>query len=213
MTALQIRGPARRSGYLLIVGGLAQSRVVGLCDSFARGNGSAELRSDCELDDSDLNSKVCRASRSGVRLGQLIDPGLERRRGNGLPLSLAASVEAARVKPRRVTSLRGDFHISGIRVGWRNTQPFEAHTFQVELDGFLHMLFDFFARLPGRNAAFQIRRIRRVPGVSFFDDDKIFSHGFKPACFRMLFKVPGASSSLRLPGMVTSPGLVGCLYW
>jgi Arc/MetJ-type ribon-helix-helix transcriptional regulator len=28
----------------------------------------------------------------------------------------------------------------------------------------------------------------------------------------MLFKVPGASSSLRLPGMVTSPGFVGCLY-
>ena len=29
----------------------------------------------------------------------------------------------------------------------------------------------------------------------------------------MLFRVPGASSSLGLPGTVTRPGLLACLYW
>ena len=29
----------------------------------------------------------------------------------------------------------------------------------------------------------------------------------------MLFKVPGATSSLGFPGTVTRPGFTGCLYW
>lgn len=37
-------------------------------------------------------------------------------------------------------------------------------------------------------------------------------HYFKPACFRMLFSVPGASSSFECPGTVTSPFLSACLY-
>ncbi len=108
--------------------------------------------------------------------------------------------------------LRGDFHVRGIRVGLRHVEPFEAQALQVKLDGLLHVLFDFFARLPGRNATFQVGRIRGISRRGLFDDHQVFFHGFKPACFRMLFKVPGASSSLRLPGIVTSPGLVGCLY-
>jgi hypothetical protein len=35
----------------------------------------------------------------------------------------------------------------------------------------------------------------------------------KPACFRMLFRVPGASSSFGLPGTVARPGFTGCLNW
>ena len=39
---------------------------------------------------------------------------------------------------------------------------------------------------------------------------------FKPiieneACLNMLFKVPGAKSSLGFPGTVTRPGLLACL--
>jgi len=36
---------------------------------------------------------------------------------------------------------------------------------------------------------------------------------FRPACFKMLFCVPRARSSLGFPGTVTRPGLDPCLYW
>ncbi len=42
------------------------------------------------------------------------------------------------------------------------------------------------------------------------DDDQIF-HGFNPACLRVLFNVPGATSSPGLPATVTRPGFVACL--
>src|SRR5579883_3185240 len=35
----------------------------------------------------------------------------------------------------------------------------------------------------------------------------------RPDCLRILFNVPGAKSSLGLPGTVTRPGLVRCLNW
>ena len=47
----------------------------------------------------------------------------------------------------------------------------------------------------------------------FLDDNRV-SHGephFRPACFKMLFCVPGARSSPGLPGTVTRPSLLACL--
>jgi len=43
----------------------------------------------------------------------------------------------------------------------------------------------------------------------FYNDGiaHVTPHFFKPACFRMLLRVPGASSSLGLPGNSGAPGL------
>ena len=98
-------------------------------------------------------------------------------------------------------------------MGQRYLDPFEAQALQVEFDCLLHVPFDFFARSTGGNAAFQVRRVRGVSRSCFFDDDEVFFHFLIPACLKMLCKVPGASSSLRLPGTVTSPRFVGCAYW
>ena len=38
-------------------------------------------------------------------------------------------------------------------------------------------------------------------------------HYFRPDCFRILFSVPGAKSSLGFPGTVTRPGFDACLNW
>ena len=92
-------------------------------------------------------------------------------------------------------------------------EPLDAQALEVELNCLLHVLFDFFAGSTSRNAAFQVRRVRGVSCSCFFDDDEVFFHFFIPACFKMLFKVPGASSSFRLPGTVTSPRFVACAYW
>ena len=98
-------------------------------------------------------------------------------------------------------------------MGLRYVESFQAKALQVKLDCLLHVLFDFFACSAGGNTSFQVRRVRGVSRSCFFDDDEVFSHFLIPACFKMLCKVPGASSSLRLPGTVTSPRLVGCAYW
>src|ERR1700685_3527511 len=75
-----------------------------------------------------------------------------------------------------------------------------------------HLAFDFLASCASSGTAAEIGRIGRVPCIGFFDDDEIPVHCFNSACFRILLNVPGPKSSLGLPGTVTSPGLVGCLY-
>ena len=39
----------------------------------------------------------------------------------------------------------------------------------------------------------------------------VLTYLFNPACFRILFSVPGAKSSLFRPATVTRPRLIGCL--
>ena len=64
---------------------------------------------------------------------------------------------------------------------------------------------------PGRS-----RHVSCVVVGRLFNDYGVL-HGsacsFSPDCFNMLFQVPGGRSSPGLPGMVTRPGLTGCLYW
>ena len=72
------------------------------------------------------------------------------------------------------------------------------------------------SRVPSRShAAGQVRHVCRVVVGCPFDYDGVFhglGYSIRPDCFKMLFHVPGDRSSLGLPGMVTRPGLTGCLY-
>ena len=74
----------------------------------------------------------------------------------------------------------------------------------------LHLPLDFVARTPGGNATGKVRRVCGEAGAGLLDDDQVF-HGFNPACLRILFRGPGATSSPGLPATVTRPGLFACL--
>jgi hypothetical protein len=74
----------------------------------------------------------------------------------------------------------------------------------------LHLSLYFVAGTPGGDATRKVRRVCGEASFGLLDDNQIL-HGFNPACLRMLFNVPGATSSPGLPATVTSPGLVACL--
>src|SRR5438045_5439278 len=84
----------------------------------------------------------------------------------------------------------------------------------VELDRLGDVLLYLVDRLTGADTAGQVRNVRAVIRIRLLDDDRV-PHGvyFNPACLRMLFKVPGFRSWPMLPGTVTRPFFVGCLYW
>src|SRR5437870_10592218 len=67
---------------------------------------------------------------------------------------------------------------------------------------------------PSGNAARQVWHVSRIVAFCLFDHDRITHQrcSLKPACFKMLFRVPGATSSDSLPATVTRPGFLGCLY-
>jgi hypothetical protein len=75
-----------------------------------------------------------------------------------------------------------------------------------------HLSLDFVARIPGGDATRNVRPVCGEAGLGLLDDDEIL-YGFNPACLRMLFNVPGATSSPGLPTTLTSPGLVACLNY
>ena len=64
------------------------------------------------------------------------------------------------------------------------------------------------------DASREVGYVCRVVALGFFDDYCVLHlepRYLRPACFRILLCVPGARSSLGLPGTVTRPGLDGCL--
>jgi hypothetical protein len=73
-----------------------------------------------------------------------------------------------------------------------------------------HLSLDVVARTRGGNATGKVGRVRGEASASLLDYDQVF-HGFNPACLRILFNVPGATSSPGLPATVTRPGLLACL--
>ena len=77
-------------------------------------------------------------------------------------------------------------------------------------DSLFHLSLDFVARVARCDTTRNVRRVCREAGLRLLDDDQIL-HGFNPACLRMLFNVPGATSSPGLPATVTSPRLFVCL--
>jgi hypothetical protein len=104
--------------------------------------------------------------------------------------------------------------VDSTRRRW-NRSPVLAHSFNVKLNGLAYRALSFLNRSACSHAAGQIRNVRGVVRPSILNDDRV-SHGqlpyfFRPDCFRILFNVPGAKSSLGFPATVTRPGLVGCL--
>jgi len=107
-------------------------------------------------------------------------------------------------------TLRRNFDVRrGTAWCWeRDALGFEA--VEMKRDRLFHLSLDFVARVARCDATRNVRRVCREAGLGLLNDDQVL-HGFKPACLRMLFNVPGAASSPGLPATVTSPGLVVCL--
>jgi len=74
----------------------------------------------------------------------------------------------------------------------------------VEFNGVVHFAFDTISGRARGNATREIGRIGGIAGGSFLNNDQVATH-FNPACFRILFCVPGARSSPGFPAMVTTP--------
>jgi len=104
-----------------------------------------------------------------------------------------------------------DFAVRRFGTGRRNRFARTTQAVQMEFDGIMHLALHALSSFAGGNAAGKIGGIRRIAGASFFDDNKVTAH-FNPACFRILFCVPGARSSLGFPAMVTTPFLWLCRY-
>lgn len=102
--------------------------------------------------------------------------------------------------------------IGSLRARLGNLFSCQPQTINVKRDGIMHLALDLSLRSTGGNAARQIGRIGGVAGRGVFDNDQITVH-LSPACFRILFFVPGARSWPGLPEIVTSPRLLECLYW
>ena len=85
------------------------------------------------------------------------------------------------------------------------------YTVNVELNCLPHGMLNLFTRFACCYTPRKIRGVGAIPGLCLFNNDEISIH-FNPDCFRILFKVPRASSSLGLPAIVTRPFLNGCLY-
>ena len=107
----------------------------------------------------------------------------------------------------------GQFDVFDLAGGCGNRQPVFPQAFNMEGDGLSYFSLHIRGGGARGHAAWEVRHVGGIVALGFLDDHGV-PHGgphFMPACFRMLFKVPGAKSSLGLPGMVTRPGLLGCL--
>lgn len=84
----------------------------------------------------------------------------------------------------------------------------------MKLDGFPKMLFGLLDALTRGNASGKIWNVARIISIRLFDYNRVphYPVSFKPACFKILFMVPAAKSSFRLPGTVTRPDFIWCLY-
>ena len=88
----------------------------------------------------------------------------------------------------------------------------------MKLDGFMNQLQHFFSCIRRSDTAGQIRHVGTETSFTFLDYNSVSQFlvppvYFKPACFRILFNVPGGTSTLGLPDTVTVPGRFGFLNW
>ena len=106
-----------------------------------------------------------------------------------------------------------DFDHGRVCLRLRRRHALGAHSCEMQFDRSAHCDLDFRLRCARGDATRQIRREGGVTGGRSLDDDEN-SH-FRPACLRMLWRVPGARSSEGRPATVTNPGFVGCLncWW
>jgi hypothetical protein len=97
---------------------------------------------------------------------------------------------------------------AGVRIGHLMALSFQV--FDVQLNGFLNERGNFFASFASRNTTWKIWDIGTKAAGALLNDYKVLHvrpHFFRPACFRMLFNVPGGTSTLGLPATVTVPPL------
>src|SRR5436190_22249358 len=99
------------------------------------------------------------------------------------------------------------FAVRCLRTRRRDRLARTPQAVEVKFNGVVHFAFDAVSRLARGDAAGEIGRIGGIAGRSFFNDDQVAAH-FNPACFRILFCVPGARSSLGFPAIVTTPFLI-----
>src|SRR5579872_3235230 len=98
-------------------------------------------------------------------------------------------------------------------VGGYGRRAVLAHAGEVKLNSFFHQPFSFLARCAGCDAARQVWDMGAVSRLRLFVYDRVVLHYLRSACLRIVRSPPGAMSSPGCPGIVTRPGLVGCLYW
>src|SRR5262245_34275984 len=100
--------------------------------------------------------------------------------------------------------------------GWRrNWKTVRLQPVDMKTDGFADLVLNRLHGRSGGNATREVWYVSRIVAFGLFDHDRVTHQrcSLRPACFKMLFKVPGATSSDGLPATVTRPGFLGCLYW
>src|ERR1039457_5358492 len=116
---------------------------------------------------------------------------------------------------RRFPSGGLDYIRQGSRM--RDRFPVFPHSLQVQSHRLPHPALSKFQRSARCDTPRKVRNVSAVPGLGLGVNRGVLGvfhvHYFRPACLRMLFNVPGSTSSLRWPAMVTRPGFLGCLYW
>ena len=88
--------------------------------------------------------------------------------------------------------------------------PLGLEVFNMKFYRFLNERCNFCVGFANRNAAGKVWNVGTKTASALLDDNQIFHtrpHFVRAACFRMLFKVPGGTSTLGLPATVTVPAL------
>src|SRR5580698_11580094 len=75
----------------------------------------------------------------------------------------------------------------------------------MKIDGLADQFLGFIQSLGGDAETWEVGGVGTPPSLRLLVNDQIFH--FKPACFRILFNVPGGMSSDGCPSTVTVPGL------
>jgi hypothetical protein len=90
------------------------------------------------------------------------------------------------------------------------------HTVDVKFNSLFDQPQDFGSAFGYGDASRQVGDVSSKAGFTFFDYDGVAhafycSYFFNPACFKILFDVPGGTSMLGFPETVTVPGWFECL--
>src|SRR5579864_8546042 len=109
-------------------------------------------------------------------------------------------------------------HVVGSRDRLWDRPAFLAQTFDVKCHCLPNKPQGFFSGFCNHRTARQIGHVGAEAVPALFHNHQVLHYGlrpFSPACFRMLFSVPGGTSRFGLPATVTVPGLTVCLncWW
>ena len=122
------------------------------------------------------------------------------------PMGERAAEQLGERQPAYHLPSRTNLDVGGVATRRWNLGPRQLDPFEMVFDSRPHPLLDVPATRSGRRTSREIWRVGRVAGFRLLGDDEVSLHGWSlsPACLRMLLRVPGASSSLILPAIVTT---------